>query len=61
MNTEPAVSDPDSFYAALLAAHEGRTAAESNDLNARLMFLLANQVADLGTLLDCITAAAMAR
>ena len=57
MNTEPAISEPDTFYAALIAAHEGRSDAESAELNARLVFLLANQVGDLQTLLDCVAAA----
>lgn len=58
MITEPRISDPDGFYAALLAAHEGRTDAQSADLNARLVLLLANQCADQRVLLACIRAAA---
>ncbi|MDO9439117.1 DUF2783 domain-containing protein [Hydrogenophaga sp.] len=60
MNTELRIPDPDGFYAALLAAHEGRTDAQSADLNARLVLLLANQCADQGVLLACIQAAAAA-
>ena len=58
MITEPRIPDPDGFYAALLAAHEGRTEAQSTDLNARLVLLLANQCADQDVLLACIRAAA---
>ncbi|SET37517.1 DUF2783 domain-containing protein [Variovorax sp. OV084] len=58
MITEPRIPDPDGFYAALLAAHEGRTDAQSADLNARLVLLLANQCADQDLLLACIRAAA---
>ena len=58
MITEPRIPDPDGFYAALLAAHEGRTDAQSVDLNARLVLLLANQCADQRVLLACIRAAA---
>jgi len=58
MITEPRIPDPDGFYAALLAAHEGRTEAQSADLNARLVLLLANQCADQDVLLACIRAAA---
>ncbi|MDQ0081415.1 MULTISPECIES: DUF2783 domain-containing protein [Variovorax] len=58
MITEPRIPDPDGFYAALLAAHEGRTDAQSADLNARLVLLLANQCADQRVLLACIRAAA---
>lgn len=58
MNTAPRIPDPDGFYAALLAAHEGLSEAHSADLNARLVLLLANQCADQEVLLDCIRAAA---
>jgi hypothetical protein len=60
MITKPRIPDPDGFYAALLAAHEGRTEAQSADLNARLVLLLANQCADPAVLLACIRAAAEA-
>ena len=58
MNTAPCIPDPDGFYAALLAAHEGLSEAQSADLNARLVLLLANQCADQAVLLACIDAAA---
>lgn len=57
MTTDPNIPDPDGFYAALVAAHEGLSEAESAELNARLVFLLANQVGEQGVLLDCIAAA----
>ena len=57
MITEPRMPDPDGFYAALLAAHEGRSEAQSADLNARLVLLLANQCGDQAVLLACIDAA----
>ncbi|MGV3571387.1 MAG: DUF2783 domain-containing protein [Ramlibacter sp.] len=52
------LTDPDGFYAALVAAHEGLDDATSALLNARLVMLLANQVGDAPTLLACIAAAA---
>ncbi|QGW84652.1 DUF2783 domain-containing protein [Variovorax paradoxus] len=58
MITEPRIPDPDGFYAALLAAHEGLSETQSADLNARLVLLLANQCGDQTVLLDCIRAAA---
>jgi len=58
MNTEPRIPDPDGFYAALLTAHEGLSEAQSADLNARLVLLLANQCGDQAVLLACIRAAA---
>jgi len=57
MTTDPNIPDPDGFYAALVAAHEGLTAAQSAELNARLVFLLANQVGSQSVLLDCVAAA----
>ena len=57
MITEPHIPDPDGFYAAWIAAHEGLTEAQSADLNARLVLLLANQCGDQAVLLDCIAAA----
>jgi hypothetical protein len=57
MRTDPNIPDPDGFYAALVAAHEGLSDAASAALNARLVFLLANQVGDQRLLLDCVAAA----
>jgi Protein of unknown function (DUF2783) len=57
MMTEPHIPDPDGFYAALVEAHEGLTEAQSADLDARLVLLLANQCGDQAVLLECIAAA----
>lgn len=57
MKTEPNIPDPDGFYAAWIAAHEGLTDDASNDYDARLVLLLANQIGDQTVLLDCIAAA----
>ncbi len=57
MNIEPNIPDPDGFYEALVNAHEGLSAADSADLNARLVFLLANQIGNQETLLACVDAA----
>jgi hypothetical protein len=57
MNANPNIPDPDGFYAALIQAHEGLSEAQSAELNARLVFLLANQVGDQQVLLDCVAAA----
>jgi len=57
MRTELTMADPDAFYAALVAAHEGLSLEASAALNARLVMLLANQVGDGKVLLDCIEAA----
>ena len=56
--SSPKLPDPDGFYAALVAAHEGLDDAQSALLNARLVMLLANQVGDDSVLQACIAAAA---
>lgn len=38
--------DPDAAYAALLAAHNGLSEAESNAFNARLVLILMNHLGD---------------
>ena len=58
MRTDPNLADPDGFYEAWLRAHEGLGEDESNDLNARLVLLLANQIGDAATLKACIDEAA---
>ncbi len=61
MKTEPNIADPDGFYEAWIAAHEGLSDAESADLDARLVLLLANQIGDMKVLLACIAAACESR
>ena len=39
-------ADGDAVYAALMAAHDGLSTAESHALNARLVLLLANELGD---------------
>ncbi len=57
MKTDPNIPDPDGFYAALVRAHEGLSEAQSAELNARLVFLLANQLGDQAILLACVSEA----
>ncbi|MEM9318398.1 MAG: DUF2783 domain-containing protein [Pseudomonadota bacterium] len=47
----------DDFYAALLAAHEGLSEAETHGFNARLILVLANHIGDLGTLREALSVA----
>lgn len=47
----------DDVYAALLRAHEGLSDAESRDLNARLVLLLANHVGDPAVVEEALTVA----
>ena len=57
MKIEPNIPDPDGFYEALVNAHEGLSDKDSSALNARLVFLLANQIGNQETLLECMDAA----
>ncbi|MDG4897642.1 DUF2783 domain-containing protein [Mesorhizobium sp. WSM4976] len=58
LNTAPNIPQPDDFYAELLALHEGRSKAESDAINARLVLLLANHIGDRRVLSDALRAAA---
>lgn len=57
MRTDPNLQDPDGFYAGLVRAHEGLSETQSFEFNARLIFLLANQIGDAQVLADCLAAA----
>ena len=47
---EPNLQNTDTFYAALLAAHEGLDEPATHRLNARLILVLANHIGDLDVL-----------
>ena len=57
LNLDPNLTDPDGFYQALLAAHDGLNAEESAALNARLIFVLANQIGNSEVLSQALEAA----
>lgn len=57
MKTELNLQDADTFYDQLLNAHEGLNAEQSEQLNLRLILLLANQVGNAAVLRDCIESA----
>ncbi len=46
LTSDPNLADPDATYAALIAAHDGLTEAESAALNARLVLVLMNHIGD---------------
>ena len=46
LTTEPNIADPDDFYAELLALHDGKSQAESRQINAKLVLILANHIGD---------------
>ncbi|MEZ5754928.1 MAG: DUF2783 domain-containing protein [Paracoccaceae bacterium] len=54
LTTAPNLTRPDDSYAALIAAHEGLTEAESHALNARLILILMNEVGDHATIAEAI-------
>jgi len=55
--TDPHLSAPDDFYAALIDAHRDLSPAESHALNARLVLLLANHIGDAEVLAEAIALA----
>lgn len=57
LNLEPAIDRPDDFYEALIAAHRGLSDEHSQQLNCRLILVLANQVGDTNRLLAALAAA----
>lgn len=57
LQTDPNITDPDAFYAELVALHDGLSEEESMALNARLVLILANQIGDLSVLRQALAAA----
>ncbi len=51
------IEEPDLFYDALMMAHQSLDRDASDALNARLIFLLANQIGSHDVLLKCLEAA----
>lgn len=57
LRTEPRLTDPDGFYAALMEAHRGLDDGASRRLDARLVLLLANHIGDDAVLREAIALA----
>ena len=57
MRTDANLGDADGFYAAMVAANDGLSDAESEAFLLRLTLLLATQIGDPAILGDCIKAA----
>jgi hypothetical protein len=57
LNTAPNFTAADSFYEALIDAHRDLSTAQSHELNAKLVLLLANHVGDIATLNEALAAA----
>lgn len=55
--TSPGIDDPDTVFAALIAAHEGLDDAASRRLDARIVLLLASRIGRSEVILDAIAEA----
>jgi hypothetical protein len=50
-------ADPDAAYAMLVEAHQGLSAADSANLNAKLALILANHIGDAAVLHEALALA----
>ncbi|HEX7439726.1 MAG TPA: DUF2783 domain-containing protein [Caldimonas sp.] len=57
LNTDFNLDSADDFYEALIDAHRDLSAAQSHELNAKLVLLLANHIGTLGVLREALAAA----
>jgi hypothetical protein len=57
LNTQPNIALPDDFYEALIDAHRGLSPEQSDDVNAKLILLLANHIGDLEVLREALKVA----
>jgi hypothetical protein len=55
--TDPHFDSADAFYETLIDAHRELTTAQSHELNAKLVLLLANHVGDRTVLAEALAAA----
>lgn len=55
--TTPNFEAADAFYEALIDAHRELSAAQSHELNAKLVLLLSNHVGERATLSEALAAA----
>ncbi len=54
LNTKPNISDPDDFYHDLISLHADLSDAQSRDVNAKLILLLANHIGDINVLREAM-------
>jgi hypothetical protein len=57
LTLEPNFANPDDFYERLIETHRGLTDAQSADVNAKLVLLLANHIGDMAVLEQAMTIA----
>ena len=56
LHTEARITDPDDFYASLIALHGGLSPEKSQKLNSKLVLLMANQIGDRAVLDEILNA-----
>lgn len=54
LHTDSRFADPDLAYTAIIDAHRGLSDAESGELNARLVLILANHIGDHEVLTEAL-------
>ena len=54
LNIEPNMNNFDAFYEALIDTHRDLSPAQSHEINAKLVLLLANHIGDLDVLKDAM-------
>lgn len=57
LRTDSAFANPDDFYDLLIAAHRDLTEAQSAEVNAKLILLLANHIGDLDVIREALEVA----
>ena len=57
LNRQPAFTDPDAVYAAIVAAHRDLSADASAAFNARLVLILANHIGDSSVISEALEVA----
>lgn len=57
LNTQPNLTDPDTFYAALTDVHRHLDRDQSECVNARIILLLANHIGNIDVLQQALTIA----
>jgi hypothetical protein len=57
LSTQSNFADPDAAYRLIVEAHRGLNDAQSADLDAALVLILANHIGDLGVLREAIVLA----
>lgn len=55
--TQPNLDNPDDFYAELLAMHTDKNKLQSQEINAKLILLLANHIGDRKVLREAMNIA----